>query len=115
MTIYYWNMKCDIGKLLIKMFVADDVRPSNINVIFLTGQFTRAFSYLMTYTCVFLTSVIIWLCQAPMSECWEQMGVGMKVEVACGAEAVTKDAYWIATVLGIAGNISSLLCFFGLS
>ncbi|KAF2364820.1 Mbt repeat [Trinorchestia longiramus] len=40
---------------------------------------------------------------APMSECWEQMGVGMKVEVACGSEGVTKDAYWIATVMGIAG------------
>uniref|UniRef100_A0A2P2I2R2 Polycomb protein Sfmbt-like n=1 Tax=Hirondellea gigas TaxID=1518452 RepID=A0A2P2I2R2_9CRUS len=40
---------------------------------------------------------------APMSECWEHMGVGMKVEVACGAEGVTKDAYWVATVIGIAG------------
>ena len=39
-----------------------------------------------------------------MSECWEHMGVGMKVEVACGAEGVTKDAYWVATVIGIAGK-----------
>ena len=44
------------------------------------------------------------LVQAPMSECWEQMGVGMKVEVSCGAEGVTSDAYWVATVIGIAGQ-----------
>ena len=38
-----------------------------------------------------------------MSECWEQMGVGMKVEVACGAAGLTKDSYWVATVMAIAG------------
>ena len=38
-----------------------------------------------------------------MSECWEQMSAGMKVEVACGEEAVTKDAFWVATVMAIAG------------
>ncbi|XP_071519932.1 uncharacterized protein [Panulirus ornatus] len=39
---------------------------------------------------------------APMSECWEQMSAGMKVEVACGEEGVTKDAFWVATVVAIA-------------
>lgn len=48
-----------------------------------------------------------------MSECWDQMGVGMKVEVACGAEGVTKDAYWVATVIGIAGEHPLTDCCFG--
>lgn len=42
--------------------------------------------------------------QAPMSECWEQMGAGMKVEVSCKEEAVTKDAFWVATVIAVAGE-----------
>lgn len=42
--------------------------------------------------------------QAPMAECWDQMSAGMKVEVACGEEGVTKDAFWVATVIAIAGK-----------
>lgn len=40
-----------------------------------------------------------------MSECWEQMSAGMKVEVGCGVEAVAKDAFWVATVIAISGEI----------
>lgn len=39
-----------------------------------------------------------------MAECWDQMSAGMKVEVACGEEGVTKDAFWVATVIAIAGR-----------
>ena len=28
----------------------------------------------------------------------------MKVEVACGEEGVTKDAFWVATVMAIGGK-----------
>ena len=39
-----------------------------------------------------------------MSECWEQMSPGMKVEVSCGDEGSTKDAFWVATVIHISGK-----------
>lgn len=42
--------------------------------------------------------------QAPMAECWDQMSAGMKVEVSCGEEGITKDAYWVATVIAIGGK-----------
>ncbi|CAL4183649.1 unnamed protein product, partial [Meganyctiphanes norvegica] len=45
---------------------------------------------------------------APMSECWEQMSPGMKVEVACGDEGISKDAYWVATVISVAGYKAKL-------
>ncbi|RXG51953.1 Polycomb protein Sfmbt [Armadillidium vulgare] len=38
---------------------------------------------------------------APMSECWEQISPGMKVEVSCGEESLMKDAFWVATVIAL--------------
>lgn len=49
--------------------------------------------------------------QAPMAECWDQMSAGMKVEVSCGDEGVTKDAYWVATVIAISGMTSNCALF----
>lgn len=51
-------------------------------------------------------SIICHHAQAPMAECWDQMSAGMKVEVGCGEEGVTKDAYWVATVIAIGGKTS---------
>ncbi|XP_071086905.1 MBT domain-containing protein 1-like [Haliotis cracherodii] len=39
----------------------------------------------------------------PMSDCWDQMTVGMKVEVANSDNDVAREVYWIATVIKIAG------------
>ena len=54
-----------------------------------------------------------------MSECWDGMSAGMKVEVSCKEEAVMMDAYWVATVVAVAGgyreveryDVSSKSCF----
>ena len=45
--------------------------------------------------------------QAPMSDCWDNIIVGMKVEVenrdADGFGTVFADAFWVASVLRISG------------
>ena len=47
---------------------------------------------------------IIAFLQVPMSDCWvQQMSPGMKVEVSCGAEGITKDSFWVATVMHLSG------------
>ena len=53
----------------------------------------------------FLTVLLIF--QAPMSDCWDNIIVGMKVEVenrdADGFGTVFADAFWVASVLRISG------------
>ena len=44
------------------------------------------------------------LFQAPMSECWDQMMVGMKVEVLNQDSDLQNQVFWIATVIKIAGS-----------
>lgn len=39
-----------------------------------------------------------------MSECWDQISTGMKVEVSCGKESQMKDSFWVATVIRICGE-----------
>jgi hypothetical protein len=45
--------------------------------------------------------------QAPMSDCWDNIIVGMKVEVenrdADGVGSIFAEAYWVASVLRISG------------
>lgn len=80
--------------------------PPAESTVDLEGSFQWSDSYLKDPN--FLAVPVSCFKHAPMSECWEQMSPGMKVEVACGEEAVTKDAFWVATVISIAGYKAKL-------
>ncbi|KAK3878855.1 hypothetical protein Pcinc_016543 [Petrolisthes cinctipes] len=72
----------------------------------LDGSFSWATTYLDD--AAFNAVPVTCFKHAPMSECWEQMSAGMKVEVGCGVEAVAKDAFWVATVIAISGYKAKL-------
>ncbi len=47
-----------------------------------------------------------------MSDSWENITVGMKIEVANADTELTHDVYWIATVTNLAGIFLTVsLCF----
>nr|XP_053653554.1 polycomb protein Sfmbt-like [Cherax quadricarinatus] len=80
--------------------------PPPESTIDLDGTFSWSVSYLDDPN--FRAVPVSCFRHAPMSECWEQMSAGMKVEVACGEEGVTKDAFWVATVVTISGYKAKL-------
>ncbi|XP_042215637.1 MBT domain-containing protein 1-like isoform X2 [Homarus americanus] len=80
--------------------------PPPESTVDLEGTFSWSVSYLEDSN--FKAVPVSCFRHAPMSECWEQMSAGMKVEVACGEEGVTKDAFWVATVVAIAGYKAKL-------
>ncbi|XP_045612605.2 MBT domain-containing protein 1 isoform X3 [Procambarus clarkii] len=80
--------------------------PPPESTIDLDGTFSWSVSYLDDSN--FKAVPVSCFRHAPMSECWEQMSAGMKVEVACGEEGVTKDAFWVATVVAISGYKAKL-------
>ncbi|XP_047496854.1 MBT domain-containing protein 1-like [Penaeus chinensis] len=80
--------------------------PPPESTIDLDGSFLWASSYLDDQD--FRAVPVSCFKHAPMAECWEQMGAGMKVEVSCKEEAVTKDAFWVATVIAVAGYKAKL-------
>ncbi|KAK7070663.1 MBT domain-containing protein 1 [Halocaridina rubra] len=80
--------------------------PPTESTVDLEGSFSWADSYLQDPN--FIAVPVSSFKHAPMSECWEQMSAGMKVEVACKEEAVTKDAFWVATVIAISGYKAKL-------
>ncbi|XP_045124408.1 MBT domain-containing protein 1-like isoform X3 [Portunus trituberculatus] len=75
--------------------------PPSESTVDLEGTFSWASSYLDDSN--FKAVPVSCFKHAPMAECWDQMSAGMKVEVGCGEEGVTKDAYWVATVIAIGG------------
>ncbi|XP_064091599.1 LOW QUALITY PROTEIN: polycomb protein Sfmbt-like [Macrobrachium nipponense] len=86
--------------------VSPSYLPPAESTVDLEGSFQWCESYLKDPN--FMAVPVSCFKHAPMSECWEQMSPGMKVEVACGEEAVTKDAFWVATVISIAGYKAKL-------
>ena len=45
-----------------------------------------------------------------MSDSWENISIGMKVEVTNTDCELPTDVYWIATVIKLAGMCHTLLC-----
>lgn len=59
--------------------------------------------YVEKYLCINMFIVL----QAPMADCWDNITVGMKVEVE-NMDCDKPGSFWVASVMQIAGSVQSL-------